>query len=125
MVAKKLTNTETLLATLVDTIGQTNSRLAKLEAERESDLEARIRQMQSNPKPLIGTKPAAAKQERRILEPVAPPEFQFEISEGKYGPALNMTFEGRRTSRWVYASEMEILIRHLPEIQAALKKISK
>jgi hypothetical protein len=66
-------------------------------------------------------KPAAAAQPAKIAANV--PEFQMELTEGKYGPAISMTFEGRRTSRWLYVSEMKVLAKHWAEVQAAIAKI--
>jgi hypothetical protein len=121
MVAKKLTNTETLLATLVDTIGQTNSRLAKLEAERESDLETRIKQMRNDPPALIGTKNG-----RRVLEVTQPvkktpvktavqPELKLigvetVEDQNKYPGAVMLKFNNDKRGRFIYGEEWQAVI---------------
>jgi hypothetical protein len=47
----------------------------------------------------------------------------MELVSGKYGPAIQMTFEGRKMSRWLYVSEMKIIAKHWAAVQAAIAKL--
>jgi hypothetical protein len=63
------------------------------------------------------TKPAVAAK--------AAPELEIEVTKGNYGTGLVLRFGGKKSGRFLYGTEWELIKKHAAEIDAAFRNASE
>jgi hypothetical protein len=103
--------TEEILLALLAKADATDAKLAQLAAENAALKAA------AEARPGVPLKAAEAK-----AAPVVK-EFEYELTDAKYGTGLTFTFEGRKSNRFLYVKELRILAKHINAVLAATKHI--